>query len=163
MGLNNISLSPALIADLYETSLIELQPSLEKDEQSFKFLGKNEKSILILVSKDTVAFLEENELNFLSSVLGACKLSLADVAIVNINSIANNTSYTKFLSQLKSKTVLLFNIDTKRIDLPFNFPDFQLQQFDHCTYLSAPSLKEIEENKTLKTQLWNCLKNIFHL
>lgn len=150
------------MADLYESSLIE-SPASQKKEQLFKFLGKNEKSILIVVSKNNVAFLEENELNFLSSVLGACKLSLADVAIVNLNSATDNTSYTTLFSQLKSKTVLLFDIESKRIDLPFNFPNFQMQQFDHCTYLSAPALKSIEENKALKTQLWNCLKNVFHL
>jgi hypothetical protein len=54
-------------------------------------------------------------------------------------------------------------VEAQTIDLPFNFPKFQLQQFDQAVYLSAPSLKEIQKEKALKTELWNCLKNLFGL
>jgi hypothetical protein len=99
-------------------------------------------------------------LDFLSSILVACKLSLADVAIVNVNtlSVAN---YRSIINQLKSKILLMFDVASDAIDLPFNYPYFQVQQFDQCTYLSAPDLKSIEIDKTLKTQLWNCLKKLF--
>ena len=68
MSLNNISLPAQLIADLYEFSLIEREPALSTP-QPIKFLGKNEKKILILVSKDNIAFVEDEELDFLSSIL----------------------------------------------------------------------------------------------
>ena len=158
MSLNEISLPARMVADLYNASLIELvSPNKHK---SIKFLGKNEKNILILVAQEDVAFLNDDELNFLSSVLTACKLSLADVAIVNLHATPNS-NYRFFLDQFKSKTILLFDVDSQKIDLPFNFPHFQLQQFDNSTYLSAPSLQFIEKQKALKTQLWNCLKTIF--
>lgn len=161
MNLNNITLTPQLVADLYPASLIE-ELSFPDKQETLKFLGKNQKNILILVSKENVAFLEDDELNFLSSVLAACKLSLADTAIVNHNT-RKPLNYRELTNQLKSKTVLLFDVEAQTIDLPFNFPHFQLQQFDQCTYLSAPALKNIELDKALKTQLWNCLKNIFRL
>ena len=161
MSLNNLSLTPQLIADLFSDSLIEnLRPS--SIEQTVKFLGKNEKNILILVSEEEVAFLEDNELNFLSTVLGACKLSLADLAIVNLYHLGS-LNYRDFIKQLNAKKVLLFDVEAQTIDLPFNFPHFQIQQFDQCTYLSAPALKNIETDKALKTQLWNCLKKLFAL
>lgn len=161
MSLNNLSLTPQLIADLFSDSLIEnFRPSTI--EQTVKFLGKNEKNILILVSEEEVAFLEDNELNFLSTVLGACKLSVADIAIVNLYHVGS-LNYRDFIKQLNAKKVLLFDVEAQTIDLPFNFPHFQIQQFDQCTYLSAPALKNIETDKALKTQLWNCLKKLFGL
>ena len=161
MSLNNLSLTPQLIAELFSDSLIEnFRPSTI--EQTVKFLGKNEKNILILVSEEEVAFLEDNELNFLSTVLGACKLSVADIAIVNLYHVGS-LNYRDFIKQLNAKKVLLFDVEAQTIDLPFNFPHFQIQQFDQCTYLSAPALKNIETDKALKTQLWNCLKKLFGL
>ena len=161
MSLNNISLPAQLIADLYEFSLIEREPILNTPPP-IKFLGKNEKKILILVSKDNIAFVEEEELDFLSSILLACKLSLADVAVINLKSFGD-TNYLFLIDQLKTKKIILFDVEAQTIDLPFNFPKFQLQQFDQAVYLSAPSLKEIQKEKTLKTELWNCLKNLFGL
>ena len=160
MGLNDITLSARNVLDLYPSSLIE--KFANRKEQTFKFLGKNERNILILVSKEDVPFIEEAELSFLSSVLTACKLSLADVAVVNLNNLPG-ADYRLFIDQLQSKTILLFDVDTKTIDLPFNFPHFQVQQFEQVNYLSAPSLNSVEKEKALKTQLWNCLKNIFRL
>jgi len=160
MSLNDITLSARNVLDLYPTSLIE--PFVNRTVQTIKFLGKNEKNILILVSKADVPVIEEGELSFLSSVLTACKLSLADVAIVNLKNVPE-AAYRLFHDQLQSKTILLFDVDTQTVDLPFNFPHFQVQQFEQATYLSAPALFAIEKEKALKTQLWNCLKNIFRL
>ena len=161
MSLNNISLQPQLLANLYESSLLE-RVVVTSLQQSIKFLGKNEKKILILVSKDNVAFIEDEELNFLSSILLACKLSLADVAVINLKNFGD-IKYHFLIDQLKSKKIIMFDVEAQAIDLPFNFPKFQLQQFDQATYLSAPSLKEIQKEKTLKTELWTCLKNLFGL
>ncbi len=166
MSLNNILLTSQLTTDLYSDYLVEEQTkllTLSVPVELFKFLGNNQSNILILISKDDHAFLEEGELNFLSGILAACKLSVADAAIINLKNMLPNLSYHSLLNQFKSKTVLMFNVAAKSIDLPFNFPYFQLQQFDQCTYLSAPSLKEIEKDKNMKTQLWTCLKKIFRL
>ena len=161
MSLNNISLPAQLIADLYEFSLVDKEP-VSNTPPPIKFLGKNEKKILILVSKDNVAFIEDEELDFLSSILLACKLSLTDVAVINLKNFGD-TNYHYLIDQLKTKKIILFDVEAQTIDLPFNFPKFQLQQFDQAVYLSAPSLKEIQKEKTLKTELWNCLKNLFGL
>jgi hypothetical protein len=162
MSLNNILLTPKLVADLFPDCLIDDQTS-SSPKKSLKFLGNNQKNILIVVSGDNVAFMEEEDLNFLSSILVACKLNLADVAIVNLKNAPLNISYQELINEFKSKTILLFDVNARVIDLPFNFPYFQTQQFNQCTFLSAPSLNQILGNKALKTQLWNCLKNIFGL
>ena len=159
MNLNKIPLSARLIADLYPASLIEQLTPSELPE-TIKFLGNNNKHISVLVSKKNVAFLEDDELDFLSSILLACKLNLSDVAIVNVHNL-NVANYRSIITQLKSKVLLMFDVAPDAIDLPFNYPNFQVQQFDQCTYLSAPDLKTIEADKTLKTHLWNSLKKLF--
>ena len=162
MSLNNIQLSPQLLAELYPDVIIEVSGKEPERKTDFRFLGNNKKNILILVSKEETAFLEDFELNFLTNILAACKFSLADVAIVNLHNHAA-TSYSSIIQFFRSKFVLLFDVAPQEIDLPFNFPHFQIQKFDQCIYLSAPALNKIESDKTTKTNLWTSLKNLFGL
>ncbi len=124
-------------------------------------LGGNKKGVLILVSNDKVPFLPDAELEFLSAILGACRLSIADVAIVNLHRYPQ--SYTQLIEQFQSRQVLLLDITPQQIDLPFHFPHFQLQNFDQRTYLSSFSLGAVAQDRELKTQLWGCLKTMFGL
>jgi hypothetical protein len=162
MSLNNIQLSPQLLASLYPDVIIETPGKQQEKKSEFRFLGNNKKNILILVSKEEIPFLEDIELNFLSNILAACKFSLADVAIVNLRNNAT-TGYSSLIQFFNSKYVLLFDVAPQEIDLPFNFPHFQIQKFDQCIYLSAPELNKIEPDKATKTQLWTSLKNLFGL
>lgn len=122
-------------------------------------LGGNKKNILILVTNPTVPYLPDPELDFLSAILGACRLSIADVAIVNLHHYPQ--PYTELLKQFSSRQVLLMGVTPQQIDLPFHFPHFQLQAFDQRTYLSALELGVMSQNRDLKMQLWGCLKNMF--
>src|SRR4051812_39183868 len=100
MSLNNIQLNPSLLADMYRTSLVETNQNLRSNEKKYapaaietvakdtkavrwKYLGEYKKNILIIVRYDGLPYLPDQQLNFLTSVLGACKLNLADVAIFN--------------------------------------------------------------------------------
>src|SRR5215216_6730043 len=85
MSLNNIVLTDGQIAHLYPGVLIEPKTTATIPKKSPSYLGNNERKILLLVNYPVDLFLPDKELSFLTSVLSACKLSLADVAIVNIN------------------------------------------------------------------------------
>ncbi|HVG41857.1 MAG TPA: hypothetical protein VM888_09620, partial [Chitinophagaceae bacterium] len=77
MSLNNIKLTYQQLEDLYGNVLIE---PLEKDvlkKESLHYLGGNLSNILIVVNKETAAFLSDAEFDFLNSILSACKLSIA--------------------------------------------------------------------------------------
>jgi hypothetical protein len=124
-------------------------------------LGGNKKGVLILVSSDKAPFLPDAELEFLTTILGACKLSIADVAIVNLQRYPQ--AYTELVKQFHCRQVLLFGVTPQQIDLPFHFPHFQLQNFDQRTYLSSFPLGAIAQDRELKTQLWGCLKSMFGL
>ena len=179
MSINKIDLSDAIIAELYSNKLITdteknknfnensnsssaiLNPKNE-NENRIKFLGNNSKQILIALQYDDISYLPDHDLKFLSGILSACKLSLHDVAIINFKNHAES-DYKTFTTPLKSKIVLLFDITPDAFGLPLNFPEFQLQAFDGATYLYAPSLMQIENDKTLKTKLWTSLKRLFNI
>lgn len=161
MSLNNINLNAQMIADLYPDTLVEITSTSEsKKEKKLRYLGDNQKQITILVNNKEVPFLNDGEFNFLTSILTACKLSIADVAIVNL---ASNNNPEELTTELNSKIVLLFEVTPAEINLPINFPHFQVQQFNKRTYLYAPAFSIIENDKAVKIKLWQSLKTIFNL
>jgi len=105
----------------------------------------------------------DNQLTFLTKILEACRMTLADVAIVN-NATAPVT-ITALRQQLQPKTVLLFGVEPTAIRLPINFPTFKQLSYDDCTYLSSPALDQLVpdtgDSKLLKSKLWVCLKTLF--
>ena len=98
----------------------------------------------------------------MTSILSACRLSLADIALVNIFN-AEESIVKQSIQKLAPTTILLFGIEPPAIGLPINFPQFQLQHFDKRTYLYSPTFKELEKDKTLKSMLWTALKRLFEL
>lgn len=161
MNLNQIQLSPYQIADLYAQVLMEHPAPALSPSQSFNYLGGNARHVLIMVDKPHESFLPENELQFLNSILSACKLTIADVAIVNRAHLS--VSFAEVLSILGSTIVLLFDITPQTIDLPVFFPHYQVQSFNGRMYLSAPTLSLIADDKAQKTLLWTSLRKLFGL
>jgi len=159
MSLNNIHLESNLLADLYKDVLVQTETRPVSQPKEVKYLGNNQKNVLVIVSHHSVPFLPDVELNFLTNVLAACKLSIADIGIVN----NYNVEPTVLLNVIntEAKNVLLFGVEPLSIGLPISFPTFQLQQFNSRTYLYAPALSQIENDKALKSRLWASLKNLF--
>ena len=163
MSLDNIQLSGETCEILFKHNLIAsttsaiITDSMIKSE--IRSLGDNQKQILFLVENSTSSFLPEEEMELLTNLITACKLSMADIALVNFNS--NKKSYQEFNAQFKPKKILIFGIGTTELELPFAIPHFQIQPFHQQFYLSAPSLKEFLRNKNLKKELWVCLQKLF--
>lgn len=161
MSLNNIQLKPNMLADLYSQTLVQTSTTSVPESKQPKYLGNNQKNILVVVRHEKIPFLPDFELNFLANILSACKLSMADIGIVNQEH--SDETELKKLIQSEAKTVFLFGVEPLSIGLPINFPPFQIQHFDKRTYVHAPSLTEIENDKGLKTKLWNALKTLFQI
>jgi hypothetical protein len=158
MGLNNLELPDFMIGELYKDAL--LPPPLPP--QGIKYLGDNRRKTTLLVQTPGSPSLPDNHLTFLTKILEACRMTLADVAIINN---AAPLSITELKQQLQPKIILLFGVEPTAIRLPINFPAFRPQDYDGCTYLSTPGLDQLvpntEESKLLKSKLWVCLKTIF--
>jgi hypothetical protein len=166
MSLDNIQLPAIVLHDLFKNSLVDLNTGVVKMAAAkltgISFLGNNQKQITIVVNNENVLYLPDEELNFLMGILSACKLSMADVALVNISK-AGALVYTDITEQLNAATILLFDVAPSQLQLPLQFPLYQIQKFNNQVYLAAPALNLIASDKAEKTQLWNCLKQIFSI
>ena len=172
--INHIKLPASVLADIYHFSLIEADEKpadLLTDNDTeikpsvlpvWKWLGENKKNILVIVRYRDTVHLPDNDLALLTGILGACKLSLADVAVLNHHNFPE-ASYKELLAFYKSKIVLLFAVEPASFGLPMSFPHFQIQPFAGNSFLFSPSLKELENDKILKSKLWVCLKRLFNI
>ena len=171
MDLNNIKLPVSVMVDMYHSYLVEVDDQMRVDNEllikqeknaKWKSLGSNDKNILIIVNSNEAVYLPDNELTFFTGVLTACKLSLADVAIVNLQQYPE-ASYKELTFFFATKIVLLFDIEPAAFGLPMNFPYYQIQVFAGNSFLYAPSLKQLENDRVEKTKLWVCLKRLFNI
>lgn len=129
------------------------------------FLGNNGKKITILVSEPDAVYLNEDHLNFLTKILGACQLNIGDVAIVN--TLQQPVTFNEIKKELDPEVCILFNVASGNIELPFTVPHYQVQQFGGTRFLLAPAFTAFNEQaadaKLEKTKLWVSLKKIFNL
>ncbi len=173
MNEENIQLPDFLIAELYKNSLIvtdELPKPVKTKPKQGKpiaergwYLGSNLRKITLLVSEKDAVYLQDDSLQFLSAILGACKLNLGDVAIVNFENDPVDYGFLK--EKLSPSFLLLFGVTAQQVQLPFTIPFYQVQKYDACQFLLAPSLHTMlgttQEAKLEKSKLWLCLKKMF--
>ena len=172
MSLNSIKFEPIDIASLYKNSLVEINAEqqvipLIKDETEqittgLKYLGENKKKTLVVVRNTNAVHIPDKQLSFLTKLLAACNLNLADVAVFNFQD-HNASEFYEILNFFNPKVVLLFDVEPGQFGLPMIFPQFQVQGYKDAIFVSSPSLEVIEPDKSLKGKLWVCLKKIFNL
>ena len=167
MGLNRIVLPKFLLASLYKFQLIdsieekkELLPEKKTNPIQWNPLGNNKKNILIIVDCKNEIHLPDEQLDLLTNMLSACKLSLDDVTILNIAKHPF-VNYKDCCNFFKSKIVFLFGVEPVAFGLPVNFPHFQIQPFSGLTYLFSPPLNALKDDDLLKSKIWVCIRRIF--
>jgi len=162
MNLNSIKLPDFIVSEWYKDALV-IPPPADASPTACKFLGSNRRHITVLVHAPGAPFLPDDQLAFLTRILEACRMTLADVAIVNNAAIP--VTIAEVRQQLQPMTTLLFGLEPSAIRLPINFPMFKPLDYYGCTYLSAPGFDQLvpdsEESKLMKSKLWVCLKTIF--
>ena len=163
MSLDNIQLSSQTCSILFSHNLIEDSASntITNSQKKIEInsLGENQKKVLLLVNDPSYKFLPDDEMELLTNLITACKLSMADISLVNFN--LNRYNYHQFNSQFEPKKILVFGVTTTELELPFEIPNFQIQSFQEQSYLIAPSLKDFLNNTALKKELWKSLQKLF--
>jgi hypothetical protein len=177
MSLNSIKFDTTDIALLFKNSLVEIseeQPvsvkakskseltTPENKQSEWKYLGENKKKTLVVVNYADAVHIPDKQLSFLTKLLAACNLNLADVAILNFHNY-NSSDFDGLINYFKPKVALLFDIEPGEFGMPMIFPQFQVQGHKDTVFVSSPSLETIEPDKNLKGKLWTCLKKIFNL
>jgi hypothetical protein len=130
-----------------------------------KYLGDHLKKIILLVNDPTAVHLNETDLGLLSSILNACKLTLADIALVN--TATQPLSLHEILTTLPSQLVLVFDLSTAqlKIKLPANlYKPIVLGDTHILLSSSLQSMQGTDQTAKLeKSKLWNALKLLFKL
>ncbi|HMR91154.1 MAG TPA: hypothetical protein PKC69_02525 [Chitinophagaceae bacterium] len=170
MSLNDIRLSPILVASLYPHSLVQPQTlpapatvagpaatGAVPAAPAWISLGDNSKKVLVAVDYTGTRHLPDDELEFLIKILTACQLSLADVAIINKNNYRDISS-KEILQHFQPGKAILLGITPEEFDLPVSFPAYQLQQVGATRFFHAPPLST---DKSYREMLWACLKQLF--
>ncbi|MFI5155966.1 MAG: hypothetical protein ACHQEM_07255 [Chitinophagales bacterium] len=171
MSLNKLRLPNKVIVDLYRHSMVLAGKEKGIDEMEedhagpYRYLGGNMKKAVLIVASTESFSVPEKHLSFLVKILESCKMTLADVAI--LNHASRNIDIHTLKDQINPKKLILFGLEPKQINLPFNSPAFKIQEYDDCEYLYAPSMEDLnrdtEESKILKSKLWVCLRKLFQV
>lgn len=169
MDLNTLQLSPAIITSLYKNVLYEFDDFGENNKfngpeqaKGWKYPAGNQSNVLIVFNQVNEEQLSKDQLTFLATIFGACKISLEDIAIVNMDH-QKEVLYKEIIGKFKSRQIFLLGVEPGHFGLPVNFPQFQIQPFDNCTFLFCPELDDIAADKVLKSKLWVCLQRIFSI
>jgi hypothetical protein len=160
MGIDNIQLSPALIAALYPETLVDTT-----EVTVYPFLGGNLRSISFLVGYPDYDFIPDEQLHFLRRMLGACKLSLEDVAIVNTGRTPVRLEVLK--KQLQPLTIFLWGVPPSSVGVKTDLPEFAISDVDGISLIPVHSPDLMSGDSAggieLKKRLWSCLQKLFIL
>ena len=163
MSLDNIHLPTFIIHDLFKYCLVDLksyEPNLVPNTSGIHYLGNNQQHVAIVISNEEASFLTDDQLIFLTGILSACKLNMADIALLNLYKTPA-INYLKINETFSPRVTILFGVTPTAIELPFNVPVFQVQSFNGQMYLPAPSLSELQLSTDQKKHLWLRLQQLF--
>ncbi len=177
MGINHLRLSSELIAALYPDSLVAgnepisakenvMTPKLVADKTPvYPFLGENNRSICFLANYPAEDFLPAEQLGFLKKMLTPCKLSLNDIALLNIAHVTFDLAELRM--QLHPQIIFLWGIPPVSVGLKSTLPDFSISVLDGISVVPvlSPDLMSgnLPEGTEFKQRLWICLKKLFTL
>lgn len=172
MNLNEIRLSPIVIADLYKKSLVALPVNTntsatvspkEAPPDTFEYLGNNLKQILIVVYYPDKTIIPDEQLTFLTAILKACNLTLEDTAIVNFATF--KFDYNLLSRRVLTRVMIFFGVSAEFSTVLGNPTEFEQTKVEGITTLLVPELERINQNtdegKILKKKLWTALKHLF--
>lgn len=166
MSLDKFQIPLKIIPELYKDSLVVLDEEQIKpislQSESIRFLGSYTKNILILVNDANAIHLNEKDLQFLTGILSACKLTIADVGILNMHH-QQRITFQDIIDQMAPNNIFSFGVTENNIQLPFLNTSLTIEQHQHIFCINAPSLETLSNDVDKKKALWMCLKKIFSI
>lgn len=130
-----------------------------------KYLGAHQKKIMVLVQDSNAVHLNERDFDLLTSILNACKLTIADIALINLAN--KNYSLHQILVQIPSDIVLIFDINPTQLKIKLPTKIYSPILLGETQLLFSNNLSNMQgidqASKIEKTKLWTALKLIFKL
>lgn len=147
--------------DIYLISEEELaKTSVDSPESSpaFNYLGENNKFMLLLIQEDSHPNLRSNELEALANILGAKRMSIKDVAIVNQRKYSAS-SWKEFKAYFACSSIVLFGIDPQEVKIR-PLPKNAITDFEGMQVLFTYSFAEMLDSVDKKREFWNQMKKL---
>jgi len=130
----------------------------EAEAVAFDYHGENNKYFAILVNYPSHQYMAPKELEALQSILGAKKMEIKDVAIVNLNKYPT-ASFQQLKSFLVSSRMVLFGINPQTLQLP-SIPSNQITEHGGVKILATFAFGEMMADVDKKKIFWNVMKNL---
>jgi hypothetical protein len=146
---------------------VDKKETIEVDTPTvpIKFLGEHQKKILVLVQDLNAVHLNERAFDLLTSILNACKLTIADIALINLAN--KNFSLHQILTQVPSDFVLIFDIHPTQLKIKLPTKLYTPILLGEIQLLFSNNLSTMQgidtDSKIEKTKLWSALKLLFKL
>lgn len=122
--------------------------------------GSLESKVLVLVSEADHTFAEPGDLTFLQDILKAIKLSINEVALVNVKRCTPDQLH--YLSGSPFEQVILFGaVQVEDALFPEHQSNYIIHKREQKAYLRAEGLEAIRLDRNKKMSLWNALKELF--
>jgi hypothetical protein len=172
MQLNQIRLSTDLLQALYTGTLVLPENQgpasngkpAESEVVPISYLGRNQRKFTVLVHYPNELYLPDDSLQFLGSVLKACQLTIADVAIVNL--ARTPVTMAEIRQQLSPAIIIAFGGKA----LAEGFPAGTLLASGNAgglRFMQGPELEVLSQPgdaaKPLKKLLWESLKHMLEM
>lgn len=165
MGFETIQLTGQQIEELYSSHLVITEKTGNpKPETTAKpagtgITGKNKKQFVWVVNEAGYPFLSDEDFQFLSEVISACKMNMDDIALVNI--AQNNMDFEQTIAELQPKILIASFLDQNWI--PVKNEMYTLQQEENFQFYITEKLQVIRNDKVKKSKLWLALKQMLGL
>lgn len=150
---DDVRILPARLMDWYPQG-IYLIPEEGQAVPANRGLAKKK---YLALSREAVA---GETLDLLNGIIQACKIDLKELHVLHWD---QKEGYASLLERTGSSFILLFGVEPADIDLPLVFPHFQTQQFAEATWVAAPDLHVLQNDRLMKSKLWLCLKQAFSI
>ena len=130
----------------------------DKAKTVFKFLGKNQKNILILVNDLENEVSTEQGRELLRKLVKAINLTANDFALLNYASYTSE-KYEELSSFFSCKVMIAFGVSATELNLPSQ-PLNQLVKHNGSTHIFAKNLHELDFDIASKKVLWASLQQL---
>lgn len=147
--------------DIYlisEEELAETSLNSQETGPSFNYLGENNKFMLLLIREDSHPNLRSNELEALANILGAKRMSIKDVAIVNQRKYTA-CSWKEFKGYFGCRSIVLFGVDPPDLKIR-PLPKNVITDFEGMQVLFTYSFAEMMNSVDKKREFWNQMKKL---